>query len=323
MPELDEERRAGAQPRIETIKLPHKHLVNKDLKVVQSKPVKVPYGLPNLHFLQCIVGGRGQGKTTFLLNEIEAYASEKVFEKVYCFSPTLHNDPKYERLRHFASANGAKLKDNKYYDLKTYTTYADDIFREVLDEIKDDIQRWKDYEKEAALWKRYLKVKDIEDLSNEDVLALYMMDFQEPVQPFPKFPCSLLVFDDLVGNKELYRSDSKGIFNSFVILHRHLACSCIFLSQIFHNAVPRQIRTNISTWVLFKNRNSGLRKEIADELSGAISPEAFLELWDRATDGDHDAFMIDFDAKDKKFRYRKNLNELLVLKENISPQSIE
>lgn len=292
---------------IETVKLPHKHLLNKDLKVLQSKPVKVPYGLPNLHFLQCIVGGRGQGKTTFLLNEIQAYANWKdgVFEKVYMFSPTLHNDPKYEL-----------LKKSSYYELKTFTTYSDEIFRDVLDEIKDDIQRWKDYQEDAAIWKRYTKAKKIEDLSDEDVFALYMMDFQEPEKPFPKFPCSLLVFDDLVGNKELYRSDSKGLFNSFVILHRHLACSCIFLSQIYHNAVPRQIRSNISSWVLFKNRNEDIRKEVAKELSGAIAPEKFLELWDRATKDDHDAFMIDFDAKDKKFRYRRNLNELMVLREN-------
>ena len=288
-------------PLIETHHLSHPHLKNKDLKLMQIKPVKVPYGLPGLHFLQCFVGGRGQGKTTALINEIAAYGAERVFDKLYMFSPTLHNDPKY-----------SLLKNDKYYDLKTYTSYTDEIFRDVLDEIKDDIAKWKEYEEDMKLWKRYKKAKRIEDLSDQDVLDLYLSNFTEPEAPFRKFPCSLLVFDDLAGNRELYRSDSKGLFNSFVILHRHLGCSCIFLSQIFHNAVPRQIRTNISSWVLFQNRNAGLKKQIAEELCGAVSPETFLDLWDTACKDDHDFFMIDTDSKDKKFRYRRNLNDLLI-----------
>jgi hypothetical protein len=288
---------------IETHHLNHPHLKNNDLKLMQIKHVKVPYGLPSLHFLQCMVGGRGQGKTTALINEIKAYGAERVFEKLYVFSPTLHNDPKYEL-----------LKKDKYYDLKTFTTYTDDIFREVLDEIKGDIGQWKKYEDDLKIWTRFKNAKRIEDLSDTEVLGLYMTDFTEPKKPFAKFPCSLLVFDDLVGNRELYRADSKGLFNSFVILHRHLGCSCIFLSQVFHNSVPRQIRSNISSWVLFQNRNTGLKKQMAEELCGAISPETFLKLWDEATKDDHTFFMIDTDAKDKRFRYRRNLNDLLVLK---------
>ena len=288
-----------AEITVERLKAPH--LLNKDLKVTQSAPVRVPHGLPGLHFLMTMVGGRGTGKTTALINIMKSYEAAKTFDKVYVFSPTLHNDPKYDLI----AKGTAKLS--------TFTSYSDEIFRDVLDEIKDDIAEWKEYAEDAKIWRRYTRTKKVEDLSDTDMLALYMMDFQEPVKPFAKFPCSLLVFDDLVGNKELYRSDSKGIFNSFVILHRHLCCSVIFLSQIFHNAVPRQIRTNISSWLLFANRNAKLKKEVAEELCGSISPEAFLALWDEATRDEHSFFMIDTDAKDKRFRYRRNLNELLVL----------
>lgn len=285
---------------IETQRLTAPHLQNKDLKVTQAAPVKVPHGLPGLHFLMCMVGGRGQGKTTALVNLVKAYDDAGTFEKLYCFSPTLHNDPKYELLK----KSSAKLS--------TFTSYTDEIFRDVLDEIKDDIALWKDYATDAKVWARYKKAKRLEDLSDEDLLDLYMMDWTEPVKPFKKFPCSLLVFDDLVGNRELYRADSKGLFNSFVILHRHLGCSVIFLSQIFHNAVPRQIRTNISSWLLFANRNAKLKREVAEELCGSISPETFLDLWDTATREDHSFFMVDTDAGDKRFRYRRNLNELLI-----------
>ena len=287
---------------IESVKLKEPHLANKDLKVVQSKPVPVPFGMPNLHFLQAIVGGRGQGKTTMLINEILAYNKAKCFEKIYMFSPTLFNDPKYSLIE---SSEGCNVK--------TFTSYSDDLFKDVLSEIKSDIDVYKEYERKKKIWDRFTKAKKIEIIEDEDLMELYLWDFQEPVEPFRKFPCSLLVFDDLAGNKELYRGDSKGVFNAFVILHRHLACSCIFLSQIYHNAVPRQIRVNISWWVLFKNRNKDLRKQIATELSGPIDPEVFKELWDMACKENHDFFMVDYDAKDGRFQYRRNFDELLLL----------
>ena len=286
---------------ITSVKLKEPHLRNKDLKVVQSKPVPVPYGMPSLHFLQAIVGGRGQGKTTMLINEILTYNSAKVFDKIYMFSPTLHNDPKYKL-----------LESSDDCTVKTFTSYSDELFKDVLSEIKGDIDLYKDYERKRKIWDRFAKAKRVDVIEDEDLMELYMWDFQEPIAPFKKFPCSLLVFDDLAGNKELYRGDSKGVFNAFVILHRHLACSCIFLSQIFHNAVPRQIRTNISWWVLFKNRNKELRKQIAAELSGPIDPDEFIELWDKACTEDHDFFMADYDAKDKRFRYRRNFDELML-----------
>ena len=109
------------------------------------------------------------------------------------FSPTLHNDPKYD------------LVKNGSYKLSTFTSYSDEIFRDVLDEIKDDISEWKEYAEDIKIWRRYTRTKKVEDLSDTDMLALYMMDFKEPIKPFAKFPCSLLVFDDLVQQGALPR----------------------------------------------------------------------------------------------------------------------
>ena len=277
-------------------------LDNKDLKVTQAKPRIVPDGMPRLSFLGSIVGSRNSGKTNAFINLIKLYDQTKSFDKIYLFSPTYHNDPKYHLLDN----------DDAHYSLRVFDTYTDEIMKEVLGEIKADIEEYKSYEQQLKIYKKFLKVRNIDRLTAEELFELNLMDFEEPQTPFKQgMPTSLIIYDDLVGNRDLYRADSKGMLNSFIILHRHLLTSVLFVSQIWANAVPRQIRNNLSLLILFRNKNTKMKEEIGVEMSSVIDVESFVKLWDFATEQDYSFFMIDFDAKDKRYRFRKNFNELI------------
>jgi pantothenate kinase-related protein Tda10 len=110
-------------------------LENKDLKVVQAPPRQGPKTFPDKPFLGTIVGSRGSGKTNCMINLIKHYDKTGFFSKVYMFSPTsFGNDPKYQL-----------LEDGKHnIEYKKYPTYSDEIFKEVLEEIKSDIEEYKD-----------------------------------------------------------------------------------------------------------------------------------------------------------------------------------
>lgn len=277
-------------------------LANKHLKVVQASPRPVPDGMPKLSFLMNVVASRGGGKTNAVLNFMRLYDKTRSFDKVYLFSPTYHNEPKNQ------------LYNDLDVKLTVNTSYSDDIFREVLEEIRADIDEYKEYQRRMKLWEKFKKIKRIEQLSPEELIELDVdMGWEEPTTEWKRgMPTSCLIFDDLVGNKELYRSDSKGPFYNFVILHRHLLSSIIFLSQVWHNGVPRQIRNNLSCLMLFANKSDKMKLEIAQEMSAFVKPDEFVRMWDWATEEPHSFFFIDMDAKDKRLRFRKNFDTLIV-----------
>jgi hypothetical protein len=284
-----------------------KGLENKDLKVVQAKPREAPHTMPNKAFIGSIVGSRGSGKTNCLINLIKHYDGDvRYFDKVYMFSPTAFgNDPKYDLLE----------TQNHHFVYKKFSTYTDEIFKDVLDEIKSDIDEYKEWEKLHKIYKKFLKY-GYKRLTPQEVLEVEMMmnseeELEEPVCRWEQIPTSLLVFDDLVSNTELYKNSPRGIFYNFAILHRHLLCSLLFVVQTWAGAVPKQIRGNLSLALLFDLKPE-IKKQVADEMCANMSEETFIKMWEEACVQPYDFFMINFDAP-KHLRFRRNFNEIFVL----------
>lgn len=191
-----------------------KGLENKDYKVQQAPPRWTP---PDFfiqkHFLGAIIGQRGSGKTNAMLSLVFHCDKYKFFDKVYLFSPTSYNDPKY----------GLLDAGEPHYELKKYHTYTDEYFQEVVDEIKSDIEEYKEWEKAHKLFQKFMK-KGSAKMSAEELLEISRMmidedTIEEPVCRFKQMPTSLIILDDLVGNTELYKSSPKGVFYNFAILH--------------------------------------------------------------------------------------------------------
>jgi hypothetical protein len=288
-----------------------KGLENKDLKVVQAPQRTAPHALHNKPFLGTIVGSRGSGKTNCMINLIKHYDKVNFFDKVYMFPPTsFGNDPKYQL-----------LEDGKHhFRYQKYSTYTDEIFKDVLEEIKSDIDEYKDWEKKHKIYKKFMRY-GYNRLTPEEVLEVEMMmidngggnhpTIEEPECRWTQLPTSLLIFDDLVSNKELYKTTPRGIFYNFAILHRHLMASLLFCVQTWNGAVPRQIRGNLSLAILF-NLKPEVKKQVADEMCADMSEETFIEMWNSACVNQWDFFMINYDAP-KHLRFRKKFNSLFVL----------
>lgn len=278
-------------------------LTTKDYKVTQAPPRKVPEGMPRLHFLSLVQGARGMGKTNAVLRLCELYDQTRSFDKIVIFSPTYHNDPKYQ------------LFHNLKAEVSVFTDYTDEVFRQVCQGIKAEIEEYKMYQKQKEAYDLFVNwKKPMELFPPELLLELHLTDFQEPQTRFKYgMPTTLLIFDDLVGNKALYTATPKGVMPSFAVIHRHLCTSMIFISQVYKGSVPRQLRNNLSLIFLFRNKSDEMKEEVSKEMSAFVKPDEFIRMWDFATaENKWDFFMVDTDAKDEQYRFRKNFDLLLV-----------
>lgn len=282
-------------------------LENKDLKVVQASARTAPHTFPNKPLIGAIVGSRGSGKTNCMINLIQHYNKTKFFDKVYMFSPTsFGNDPKYQLLE----------SKNHHFVYRKFSTYTDAIFKDVLDEIKSDIDEYKEWLKKHKIYKKFMKYGH-KRMTPEEMIEIDLMvddesdTIEQPLCRWTQMPTSLLIFDDLVSNTELYKSSPRGIFYNFAILHRHLLCSLLFVVQTWSGAVPKQIRGNLSLAILF-NLKPEIKKQVADELCADMSEDTFLYMWNKACVNQWDFFMINYDAP-KNLRFRKNFNEIFLV----------
>jgi hypothetical protein len=280
-------------------------LPNEEIKIRTYPPVRVKEGLPDLSFLGAVVAQRGSGKTNALLRLIQHYDSSAAFEKVIFFCPSWVTDRKYQ-----------VLQESENYDLEVYTKFSEKIFGEVLAKIQADMKLWWAYEKELEAWRKYLRVgKDNKKLTAEEHAILEKTDYEKPDPPndWKKAPATLIVWDDMGGNRAVYNNTAKGALHEFTVLHRHWHCSLIHVVQHYHSAVGKQIRNNLSMLMLFSNKNKDIKKSIATEFSGVVAYDKFMEMWDESTkEHPYEFFMCDFDQKDPQKKFRKNFNEFFL-----------
>jgi hypothetical protein len=276
------------------------------LHIRYDAPRSTPENLPRLHFLSAIIGSRGSGKTTALVRMLKAYFRHHSFDKLYLYCPTIKSDPKYGALTR--SAERHKLK------VTVHETFSESLFDAAVEEIESDLEEYRAEQKYAKVYNHWAS-KGPDNMSIDDLDMLEREDYSPPPKSKWKYgtPTTLLIFDDLVGNRDLYRSDAKGPVASFAIRHRHQHTSMIFLTQTYHNGVPRQLRSNLSLLILFANKNDALRKEIALEFSSFVPWQRFLEMWEHATGGaKHSFFLVDFDASDPSLRFRRGFDQIFL-----------
>jgi hypothetical protein len=282
-------------------------LANKEIKIRTYPPVKVKEGLSDLSFLGAIVAQRGSGKMNALIRLIQHYDATAAFQKVIFFCPSWVTNCKYQI-----------LQESENYDQEVYIKFSKKIFEEVLGKIQADMQLWWAYEEQLEAWKRYLRVrKDEKKLTAKEQAILEKTDYKKPDAPndLKKAPATLIVWDDMAGNKAVYNNTGKGTLHEFTILHRHWHSSLIHVVQHYHSAVGKQIRNNLSMLMLSSNKNKDIKKAIGTELSGIIAYKKFMEMWDESTkEHPYEFSMCDFDQKDPQKKFRKNFDEFFYLR---------
>lgn len=275
-----------------------------ELKVKYPKRRPAPPGMPSLYSLGMICGSRGSGKTTIMVRMIKSYDAARSYDHLWLWAPCFHADPKYQQL--------AKHTNYELHLFDREFSIAD--FKDALEDIDAANDEYEEHLEHIKLWKKFLRLKDPMKLKDAEVLALDKLGWRPPdPHKFPLGrPTNLMVFDDCVGSRDLYRSDAKGAVSQFVIKHRHHHTSILFMSQIFSNAVPKQIRSNLSWVALFAQKNADIRKQASLEFSSHVSAEDFGRMWEQACEEPHGFFFADFEAP-PEIRYRIGFDRAFVL----------
>jgi Cdc6-like AAA superfamily ATPase len=125
------------------------------------------------------------------------------------------------------------------------------------------------------------------------------------VQDLDKSEQSIIIIDDMVAEK----NQSKII--DLWISGRHGNASCIYLTQLY-TAVPRPIRLNTHYIVLYKTGNRKELSIIFQELGDDIEKDKFIKLYQEATSGKFNFFLVDKLSNEQLLKYRMGFDCLCI-----------
>ena len=131
--------------------------------------------LPRFFFNMLLVAQKHSGKTFLLAKLIKNYQKTKI----------LDNEGNIHKVRVILFAPTAFSESNKIYETLNvdpndiHVNYSDDQLLNVLDEIKQENDEIKEYKKKLELYEKFKKVKDIHELSDDEILELHMFKFNK------------------------------------------------------------------------------------------------------------------------------------------------
>lgn len=270
-----------------------------------------PPMMPKLHQACLVVGPRGSGKTTATVNLVERLP----FDRVFVISPSMKSNKELmDRL---------KIRPEDVFEDPDDPSVLDKVKaaieeeRDLLEQYQDDLRRYKKLMRTIHS-NSPLAIRD-EDLS----LFWSDGDFAPPKHWLNgKRCCCALIIDDAQGSL-LYQRPRK--INQFTIYHRHIAqlkeggalgVSIFFLVQSYKaqaGGITRAIRGNVTSMILFSNKNQKMLQEIAEELAGEVSPEIFFKVYKQAIKDKHDFLFVDpFWKPNHPSAFRRNFETFLI-----------
>jgi hypothetical protein len=270
--------------------------------------------LPPFFYSALFIGATGTGKTFKLVELLKLYEKYDIL------------DSKGNKLnmRIVLFCTTANSKANAVYNVlhipeeDVILKYSDDKLEEKINEVKEEQQNIREYNLYIEAYKKFHKYDDVDVLTDDELQLLDKYGMDEPFANYEQHSSKqkdlkrrpekvyFFIFDDLLGTSAFkIRSESK--LNNLVTLCRHHSINLMFTTQ-YLTAIPPIIRNNVRLWVVFKFSNSErLLKHVYPEISNLVKEEKFLELYEHATNNDHDSLIIiNHNDMDKKFRIRKN-----------------
>jgi hypothetical protein len=246
---------------------------------------------------------------------LKMYVAARSYDKIFWISPTAKREDKMTGFVDYCRRRDVEVK--------IFDTYSDAEFRELQDWMGGEIDEYKKYMKNLQVWNRFVRTRSTDSLSFDDLIALDQMDWKRPTSSYKHYPSFCLVLDDCAGKRDIFASNCKNVMSNFLILHRHLSCSVLTLMQIVGNGIPRQIRSNISMWMLFACKSATLKKAVSEELAFKLDADTLMKAWDYCTQSGngHDFVMLDYDEPDRGRMIRKNFTHFLSVDSDASDAS--
>ena len=270
--------------------------------------------LPKMHCVTLVVGKRNSGKTVSTVNLIE----KMKFDYVIAISPTMNSNREIME----------RLNIEYVFEDVDDLSCIDSVKKIVEDEAKD-LDRYKNQMKE---YNTLLKNIRNGNIVNEDHLLTYFAE-NEFIKPKHKWngkkPRIALLVDDCLGSG-IFSKPRK--LNALSTYSRHvgqlseggsIGISLFFLIQSFKcqiGGLNKVIRNQCTQMILFRTKDEGELNDIACSVSGEISKEQFLDVYEYAmADPDPYPFLfIDLHKKSEhasmfRIRFDKfiNISQLL------------
>jgi hypothetical protein len=281
------------------------NLSNIKLEYKKNKyPLSPDPNLAKMYFVSLFVGSRGSGKTYSacqLLKLYEQYGlyqhGHKMDQRIVLISPTQSANRVYTSLKNL---------DEK----DIFENYSDSLLLNILDDFKNEKKETEEYLRKLKIWKRFIKLKKIEDLEPHELIELELMGYNEPKKcRFPNGVVNFLILDDLIGSTA-FKSTGQSALTNLVLKNRHLSVNILIMTQNL-KAIPKSIRTNTSVFVIYRFASKKIIVEdLYEEVSNSLTLDKFEELFDFATTGEHNALIIDF-TQPKENRFKKNWGDIL------------
>ena len=100
----------------------------------------------------------------------------------------------------------------------------------------------------------------------------------------------LIIFDDLVGSS-LFSNAKKNPFKILNSNHRHYSASLLMVTQAYKE-IPKTVRTNFTGIIVFRIPSEKETEVVFEENSLYMKKDDWLEMYEYATEGDHDFLYI-------------------------------
>jgi len=268
---------------------------------------------PALHM---VVGQRTAGKS-YLTSKILAQAKkDKTFDRIYIVTPSFNSNQSYF---------GKYINDDDVFEP------TKESISNVISSVESDRDEFESYIEKEAMYQKFKKDKNknVKFIDEDNLIYYYENDFftEKPLWKYSKIepPKSLLILDDCLGSPAILQSSG---LTRISTLNRHLAplkkihsnrsacgLAVIILTQSYrmNNGISRVLRENVSLLTLFKNKQQKQLEAIKDELANVVDEDKFMKAYNFATKDKFGSLTTDFSAKDDKYQFRKNLNELIII----------
>lgn len=256
----------------------------------------------NSFWFSLLCGVRGAGKTNAMLQILNIEKKGMLTDDniVYWVSPT-HD------------AKVAEFADKYPDNMKFYDELNIKVFNEIIDEIRERTEEWKQTKFIFDLFEKYLKVGD--DKLAEDEIEILMksgildddVDVKTMIDEFNFHhpPLNSIVVDDSMGSPLISSSNSKQgkEFTRWAIRHRHDFTNLFILTQHF-KGISKPLRTNANAVFLFPSKDRATSKSIFDEFSSVFGGkmENYLECLDMLDGEKVGSFLFIYYDKDKFLR---------------------
>ncbi len=278
-----------------------------------------------MHQLLLAVAKKGGGKSTAVCNLLAFLKKDKVLDRLFVITSTYESNKKL-----FDFLDLPVDKDDVYNP----DDFARDTIDDIIAKVTQETVEYDEYKRKMYLHKQMKaamkKVRTDRDIGNLDPALLIAAHDDDVVENAPvhkyngKFPVLGLFVDDSQSTP-LFTSRA---FLNMCIRHRHIGSSdetrmglsifiCVQNYTAQYGGIPKAIRDNVSTMMLYKTRSATVLKTIMEDISDQITDEEFMQVYDQACQEKHDFLFIDWEPK--LHRFRKNFDTFLPVASDPKP----